>query len=272
MKLSLTIFFIFTLLGSAYAQRADSWQHVKSVPGDFSFFMPDELGNLFALTAAGQFKKYNVQLDSMGVLNEIRRYGKPYSISVENPLRSLLFFKEYKTLVVLDRLMQVVGKIDLRKSGIYQTQAVGQSYDNTIWVFDEQESKLKKISTEGKLLFETPDLRLVFSEAILPTSLFDRNGYVYVYDPTKGLFIFDYYGALKNKIALLGWMNIQAWGKRIVGYKEGKWLSYVPGEIDIREFELPANLDANHVKFTAEGFYSLDKVGIHKYATKSINR
>jgi hypothetical protein len=272
MKRRILILLILTLQLHTQAQKAESWQYVKSISGQFSFFMPDELGNLFAITANGQFKKYNAQLDSMGVLNEIKRYGKPYSMSVENPLRSLLFFKEYKTVVVLDRLMQVVGKVDLRKAGIYQTQAVGQSYDNNIWTFDEQDSKLKKISTEGKLLFETPDLRLVFSEAILPTSLFDRNGYVYLYDPAKGLFIFDYYGAFKNRIALLNWSSIQSWGKRIVGYKEGKWLSYTPGEIDIQEFMLPGSTDANPIRFIAEGFYVMDETGIHRYATKSINR
>ena len=112
------------------AQNLNNLSLSKTIQGDFEYFMPDELGNLFGLTKSGQLKKYNVSLDSMGVFNEVRRYGKLYSISADNPLRTVLYFKDYRTILVLDRLMQVVNKIDLRKAGIFQVKAVAQSYDN----------------------------------------------------------------------------------------------------------------------------------------------
>jgi len=104
----------------------------------------------YALSRSGQLKKYNANLDSMGVFNDVRRYGKLYSISADNPLRSLLYFKEYRIILVLDRLMQVVNKIDIRKANIFQAQSIAQGYDNTIWVFDEQESRLEKTGSEWK--------------------------------------------------------------------------------------------------------------------------
>ena len=47
--------------------------------------------------------------------------------------------------MVLDRFLNIRNTIDLRQSGIFQVSAVAQSYDNNIWVFDDLDSKIKKI-------------------------------------------------------------------------------------------------------------------------------
>jgi hypothetical protein len=254
------------LIHTGKAQQVIVAQHPKSITGDFFYCMPDQLGNVFALSSSGQLKKYNANLDSMGVFNEVRRYGKLYSISADNSLRSLLYFKEYRIILVLDRLMQVVNKIDIRKANIFQAQAVAQGYDNTIWVFDEQESRLKKLDLNGKLLFETADLRLVFNETLAPSTIFDAAGFVYLYDADKGLYIFDYYGALKNRIALIGWTSVQAIGKKIIGLKNGKVMVYTPGDIDIKEMQLPFPISMSHqIRFTLNAIYVRDSTGITQY-------
>jgi hypothetical protein len=264
------LIFIATVLGCLVsigkAQQFIMAEPSKTIKGDFAYCMPDQLGNVFALSNSGQLKKYNARLDSMGVLNEVRRYGKLFSISAENPLRSLLYFKDYRIVLVLDRLMQVVNKIDLRKANIFQAQAIAQGYDNSIWVFDEQESRLKKLDENGKLLFESADFRLVFNESLAPSTLIDAAGFVYLYDAQKGLFIFDYYGALKNRIALIGWTSLQALGKKIVGLKNGKLMVYTPGEIDLKEMQLPSSVSTAHqIRFTSNAIYVLDSTGISQY-------
>ena len=263
----LYLYVVFTFFAvQVVAQELTGLTLTKTIKGDFAYFMPDELGNLFALTKNGQLKKYNTNLDSMGVFNEIRRYGKLYSISADNPLRTVLYFKDYKTILVLDRLMQVVNKIDLRKAGIFQVKAVAQSYDNLFWVYDEQDSKLKKINEEGKLVFATADLRLVFSEPIVPSTIFDLGGFVYMYDEKNGLFIFDYYGALKNRIAFLGWKEVHAVGKGLVGLKDNMLITYTPGNIDTKSFSLPADLkEHEQLHFTSTGCYRLKDGAIFKY-------
>lgn len=262
-----TLIVLFNLIAAQlFAQELPALMLNKTIKGDFAYVMPDELGNLFALTKNGQLKKYNTNLDSMGVFNEVRRYGKLFSISAANPLRTILYFKEYKTILVLDRLMQVVNKIDLRKAGIFQVKAVAQSYDNLFWVYDEQDSKLKKINEEGSLVFATADLRLLFSEPIVPSTIFDLGGFVYLYDEKNGLFIFDYYGALKNRIAFLNWKQVHAVGKQIVGFKNNYLVTYTPGKVDTKEFLLPDELKENEqLHFTPNGCYLLKAGVILKY-------
>ncbi len=214
---------------------------IKKIDGHFTSFHVDELGNLFAITTAGQLKKYNNSLDSLGIFNELRRYGAVHSISAGNPLRTTIYFKGYKIILVLDRLMQIINKVDLRKNQLLQVNAVSQSYDNNIWIFDEQDNKLKKINLDGVILFESSDMRLVFSEAIQPSVIFECNGMLYLYDFNRGLYGFDYYGAFKNKVALLGWQDIHVVGNTIVGLKDGKLMAYGLTPPDIKEFILPEN-------------------------------
>ena len=69
--------FIATMLGCLVnignAQQRIVADHPKSIKGDFLYSMPDQLGNVFALSSSGQLKKYNPNLDSMGVFNDYRR-------------------------------------------------------------------------------------------------------------------------------------------------------------------------------------------------------
>jgi hypothetical protein len=239
----------------------------RVAPGAFAAFTADNLGNLYLLTKENQLKKLNVKGDSMGVFNDVRRYGKLYSINAANPLRTLLYYKDFRTVVVLDRLMNPVNVIDLRKQNMFQVRAIAPAYDNNVWIFDEQESKLKKVDEEGKVVLETPDLRLVLQEAPAPTRLFDQNGFVYAYDPERGMFIFDYYGAMKNKLTLLHWDDVQVIGTDIIGRKDGKVLQYVPGTLDIKETVIPARFQQyKDIFITPQGIYILEETGVKLYS------
>ena len=67
---------------------------------------------------------------------------------------------------MLDRFLNVRNTIDLRSSGILQARAVAQSYDNNYWVFDELESKIKKVDDNGKVLLESADFRMILPRAM----------------------------------------------------------------------------------------------------------
>ena len=94
----------------------------RFIQGDFVAFTADNLGNLYLVTRSNQLKKMNVKGDSMGVFNDVRRYGKLYSINATNPLRTVLYYRDFRTVVVLDRLMNTVNTVDLRKRNMFQVR------------------------------------------------------------------------------------------------------------------------------------------------------
>src|SRR5439155_8038792 len=190
---------------------------IASIQDDIVEYAVDNIDNVFILTGTDQLKKYSVNGDSVAVFNNVKKFGKVSTVDVSNPLKVLLYYKDFSTIVVLDRLLTIRNTIDLRQQNIFQVNAIGQSYDNNIWVYDEGNSKLKKINDEGKTLLETSDFRLLFDQAPHIKNIFDQDGFVYLYDPQQNVFVFDYYGALRNKIIIGGWSNFKVVEKFIYG-------------------------------------------------------
>ena len=209
MKRNLYILLIYFIALPGFSQSDTSFQLLKVLKGDIVNFTVDNLDNIYILNSRNQIKKYNANGDSVAIFNDVKKFGKATLVDVSNPLKVVLYYKDFATVVMLDRFLNVLNTIDLRKQNIFQARAIAQSYDNKIWVFDELENKLKKIDEDGKLLQETPDFRLLFDRAVMPTKIFDENKYVYLYDSLRGINVFDYYGALKNNIIITGWQNFK---------------------------------------------------------------
>ena len=254
----LVILLIFSVAG--IAQTDTSFSLLKKISGEITGFTADHLDNIYLHYSSGQLKKLDAKGDSIAVFNNIRRYGMLSYMDVSNPLRVLLYYKDFSIVVVLDRLLSVRTSIDLRKNEIFQVQAIGLSYDNNIWLYDEVESKLKKIDENGKLLYASTDFRQLFDEAYTFTSIFDQDGLLYLYDKNKGVLIFDYFGSFKSKIPLTGLNNFRVAGKNIYGTKNDSLIRYQPAGFMSQEIKLPAAFSqAVAIHFTTTRAYALKK-------------
>lgn len=237
--------------------------------GDIASFTADNLGNVYILSSKGLLKKYGIKGDSLNVFNEVRRYGNVYTMDVTNPLKVLLYYRDFSTVVMLDRFLNRINTIDLRKTGIFQAKALTLSYDNNLWVFDEQTAKLKKIGDDGRLIMETTDLRQVLTLFPSPQKIIDRDGFVYLYDITKGVYIFDYYGTLKNELPLTGILDLQVINKTILGRKKERFVSYQLGSVQIAEAAMPSWIKENDkICIMQQGIYVQDNSGISLYPYK----
>lgn len=197
----LTICAILLYSSTAPGQSGDNKViYVKAgfLPGRFSLIEVDHLGNIYGVTKDGYLKKFNAAGDSIAGWYNVRARGIPTAIDVSNPMRILLYYRNYATVVVLDRLLVQRNLIDLRQQQIFSVHAIANAYDNNIWVFDEQDFKLKKINEDGTVLFESADWRMLFPESPLPVSIMDMRNLVFFYDPKKGIWSFDYYGSFKS--------------------------------------------------------------------------
>ncbi|HMO31586.1 MAG TPA: hypothetical protein PKE63_06030 [Lacibacter sp.] len=202
-------------------------------------FSVDNLGNYYLLTRDNQLKKHSNRGDSMGVFNEVRRYGKLYSLEVTNPLKCLLYYRNFSTIVVLDRFLNTINTVDLRRQQIFQVKAIAQSYDNRIWIYDEQNNKLKKVADDGSLLMQTVDLRTIFDEVPAPVRIVDQEGYVYAYDPVKGMYVFDIYGSFKTRISFTGLRDFHVLGKTIYALRDDHLFVYTMGTLEERRVQIP---------------------------------
>jgi len=244
----------------AQSQSDTSFKWIMSVQGDIVAFTVDNLDNIYLLSSTNQVKKLNANGDSVAVFNDVRKFGQATLIDVSNPLKVLLFYRDFATIVVLDRFLTVRNTIDLRKHHMLQVKAVGQSYDNKIWVYDEVENKLKKIDEDGTLLQETNDFRQLFDPAPMPQRIFDEDQFVYLYDSALAVYAFDYYGALKNKIPISKWQNFKVIGKYIFGSDSTRLYRYSIKTFRTEEWKLPRQiLHAQSFNFSSSRLYALRK-------------
>jgi len=249
-----------TFYFSATAQKDSAFTLIKKIKGDITAFTADNQDNIYLINSYDQIKKLDANGDSIAVFNNVRRYGKIAQLDVSNPLRVLLYYKDFSSIVILDRLLNVRSTIDLRKHEIFQVQAISLSYDNKIWLYDEFEHKLKKLDEDGKLLFATSDFRQLFDQAFSFSSIYDQDGLLYLYDKNKGVYVFDYYGTLKNIYSITGYDNFNVFGKYILGTKKDSLLRYQPSIFVMEEIPLPkAFQNISSIHFTSSRAYVLKK-------------
>ena len=207
MKKTFYIFILMSCLQQAKAQKDSSFILEKTYLGDISDAAIDNLGDLYIISSSGKIKKFTPSGDSV-IYSQVKTFGNLYSLDVSNPLKILLLYKDYTTVLILDRFFVTVSILDLKKYHILQPSAIGLSYDNNIWVFDEYDGKLKKIDEHGNNLLETSDFRAIFNEQISPQKIISDNKLVYLADTAAGVFVFDNYGTFKKKIPVKNWQSI----------------------------------------------------------------
>jgi len=267
-KILLSLFCVMSIQ-FAFAQKDSSLQFLKSIPGNFSYFTVDNLDNIYLLNNNNQLKKVNINGDSTGIFNDVRRFGTLSTIDASNPLKLLLFYKDFSTIVVLDRSLNVLNTIDFRKQGIFNVNTFAASYDNNVWIFDEGESKLKKVDDNGAVLSETVDFRILLDSVPSPTQIIDRDEYVYLYDPEKGFYIFDHYGTFKNRIPFLHWNNVDVITKDLFGFNQSTLCKYQVGSLNLIEYTLPAVFDKSlQVKTGNNKVYVLKPEGLLIFSVK----
>jgi len=248
----------------------DSFQLKKLIRGNYIYMNVDALDNVYLITAGNRLIKLDANGDSVAAFNDVKKYGNPSYLDLSNPLKPLLYYKNFFTIVALDRQLSKRNSINLREKNIFSANAISSSYDNNIWVFDEQDFKLKKISEAGNLLQESVDLRIVLDSVPSPDYITDHDKFVYIYDPKKGFFIFDYYGAYKNRLPFLNWEYPAFSNNIIYGFSDNNLFSYELNSLNLKQFKLPFSLKSYEAIKAVNGkLYLLKKDGLEIYNIKS---
>jgi hypothetical protein len=256
---------LFCLISNGQADT--SFKLIRFIPGDIVDFTVDNLDNVYLLNSRNQIKKINSNGDSVAVFNDVKNYGQATLIDVSNPLKLVVYYRDFSTIAILDGFLNIRNTIDLRKHNMFQVKAVGQSYDNKIWLYDEVENKLKKIDEDGKLLLETSDFRLLLGKSASPVKVFDENKYVYLYDTLLGVYVFDYYGSLKNNVLITGWQSLKVTGKYIFGANGDTLHRYEISTFRLDEWKMPEEIAKSKAfNFSATRLYALKKDGIEVYS------
>jgi hypothetical protein len=241
----------------------------RTIPADAVDFTVDNLGNIYLLGSDNGLKKLSANGDSLAVFNDVSRYGTVWSIDATNPLKLLVYYREFTMIIELDRYLNIINTIDLRNLDILQAKAIGLAYDNNIWVYDELDTKLKRIRDDGSLADQTTDFRQLFDSVPDPSVIIDQGGLVYLYDRVKGVYVFDHYGTVKTHIVLPGWLDFNVIENNMLGRDRQKFFKYQLSTLDVKEQPIPAEYrDAIRIRITPSAIYALKKTGLEIYSRR----
>ena len=171
-------------------------------------FTLDELGYLYVISSRNELMRYDPNL-VMQFAYSNERLGRLTSVDANNPLKLLLFYENYQTIILLDNLLGEIGRYELFDLGYNDINAVGISNDNNIWIYDPIVYKLKKIDKSGGLLTESITMYNEGLEYIRPGFLVEKGNKVFLYDEAYGFFVFDNLGQYLFNIPIKGLKSYQ---------------------------------------------------------------
>ena len=195
------------------------------IPIPTRLFTTDQLRQVYLVTPSNALLKLDPALNELFQYTN-NRLGELRLIDVSNPFSVLLYYPDYNEVITLDRTLNERGRLNLLEQGLVQVQAIGLSSDNQVWVYDELNNQLKKLSTTGEVTLASDDLSLLLGMNISPNFLTARNRRVYLNDPQIGVLVFDIFGQYLKTIDLKGLSDFQIIDDRLLYTREGRLESF----------------------------------------------
>ena len=231
-----------------------------SIPVSVREVVSDHLQNIYAITELNEIIKYNKNGQFLFNFNDYTQ-GTLSHLDASNPLNLLLFYEDFQTLMILDRTLTEQTRINLSALDIPVVTAVGWSRDNQIWVYDDLNFKLKKISTREEVTASGENLSLILPEIPHPTQISVYQNWVYLNDPQIGLLVFDQFAQYDRTIPIKNIQSFQVLGDFILGKKEGRpfQLNLFTGQVQL--LSLPNGITAASQQHWQKGFLAVAQEG-----------
>jgi len=212
--------FLLTILNS------DQYTLYKSIPvSEVQYFTTDNLGNTYYI--------------ENNVLSKVNSYdGKTYTFSEKNighlsmidatnALKLLLLYPDFNIIKVLDSKLAPTTTLDLRQINIFQPRLVTNSYNDCIWIYDQQDFHLKRINPSLQIVNESPNIKQLLNLDLKPNYLLENNKWLYLNDPSNGIIIFDFFGTYYKTLPIKGLKSFQIIGDELIYFsREDSALSF----------------------------------------------
>lgn len=212
-------FFLFTSFS------ASDYALLKSITVKSTALTTDNLGNAYLIS-----ENQLLQYDSSG--NFLRSYsefnaGNLQSIDASNPLKILLFYRDFTQINILDSKLALQTKIQLRDIGILQPlQICSSSNNDAIWIFDQQDFQLKRLNTQLQVTYESGNINQMLGYDINPQFLTEDNNLIFLNNPKTGIIVFDNLGSYLKTIPIPNINSFQIIGDEFIYLKNGEVKSY----------------------------------------------
>lgn len=200
--------------------QADSFRLALALPVQARFVAADNLGFIYLITRQNAIEKYSPDGRLLTRYTN-NRLGAATSLDVTNPLKVLVWYADFRTVVFLDRSLTILGELNLSAAGFPEVRAIAAAQDGNLWFYDEIRFQLRKISPEGAELLESQALNQLLDGRIQISCLRDNGNEVLAADTTTGLLWFDIYGQFQKLMPRKNIANFHLEQDRLIYTKDG---------------------------------------------------
>lgn len=184
---------------SSLAQRPDSTTKWLEFPFEAVQGKVDHLGNVYLGRSGGILEKYSSSGKFLSRYSN-NRLGEISAIDVSNPLEILLWFGSYRTAVVLDRNLTLLGSLNFLETEFPEVRSIAMSRDGNFWIYDEAAFRLRKIKTIGLELSSSLELTAFLDGQVTIFQIMEHNNRVLIGAGDRGWLNFDLYGQFSGVI------------------------------------------------------------------------
>ena len=230
------IFLFFLCISSSFAQNKYSLISTINIEADF--FTSDNQSNIYAIKGDELIK-----FDKNGKLlykYSNKNLGNIDFVDASNMLRLLVFYRKFSQIIFLDNTLSINGEpLALDKINYQQTQLVCSSFNNGIWLYNQQNMEILRMNQSNEITQESGNLSNLINIDLLPNYFMEYNNRIYLNNPSSGILIFDIYGTYYKTFFEKNIKHFQAIGDMIYYISDKKVLSYNLKTTETLQFETP---------------------------------
>jgi len=185
------VFLFFFLLSTGFSQNVPQYELLTELEQKADFITLDKLGNLY-LCDGSILYKYSQTGNLLFTYSAFSK-GKISGFDVSNPLKIVVFSKDFMQIAFLDQKLTPLQTISsLSDLNLYAPACVCSSYDNGFWIYDEILNQLFRIDANRRMSNKSQILGQIWDKKGLPVGIKEtESGFLIVNDAANGLLIFD---------------------------------------------------------------------------------
>lgn len=194
-----------------YGNATIQYELVSKIPLDGGAFITDNLQNAY-IYSGSILKKYDVQ-GKLLYQHDDKSYGRITYVDVNDPMKVMVFYKDFPQLVFLDNTLSINGvPISPSSVGFQLTTLACISHGNGAWLYDAQGIQLVRLDANQNVSQKTGNLTQTLGMSVNPDYLVEYNSYVYLNDSAHGILLFDQYGTYYKTIPITGLTTFEVRG------------------------------------------------------------
>jgi hypothetical protein len=220
------IFILLLFTKTIYAQN--EYKLFKEIKKTSNFITTDKLSNIY-LIDKNELLMYNKNGKLLYKYSNTQ-LGEINFVDVSILHKPLLYYKNFSQIIYLDNTLSINAEpLSLDRLENQETALVCSSFNNGIWIYDEQNRELIHLNKSLKQISSTGNLSILLDIELKPTNIIETNNTLFLNNPSTGILMFDIWGTYNKTIPITNIKHFQI---------KDNWIYYITDNYTIEAYHI----------------------------------